>query len=308
MPPDLSRALLKEIDRRSRDEFVSKRERDGVSDTAIRGGLATRWAWPDTNPVTSFGGRTPRGSTASNTVTDTRPVSLVNRPAPGRNPPRRKSNSREKAREGDRTEQVRADMSRAGGAARRGPAQIKRHGPALGGCEAPDPPPWRMAPGRLGFVPGTCRPGSSVRRRNRECEPDGVPGQIVWSTSRRSELALDLGHRIEGSDRYGRCSRRGFAKSANAPMIGGGGEAAPVGRPDFKPGWGRRAILGRFDSCSLPPNGPYVAWVPPGVVILQQGQGNDRAPHARSHRRSYCSCTSFDERCLATHDQPGEDG
>jgi hypothetical protein len=68
-------------------------------------------------------------------------------------------------------------------------------------------------------------------------------------------------------------------------MIGGGGEAAPVGRPDFKPGWGRRAILGRFDSCSLPPlvwrspfgltrNGLWLRRLS-HVAELQQGRGNN---------------------------------
>jgi integrase/recombinase XerD len=56
-----------EIDRRSLGDLVSMRKRNGVSDTTIRRDLAflssmcamaTRWAWLDTNPVTSFGKRT----------------------------------------------------------------------------------------------------------------------------------------------------------------------------------------------------------------------------------------------------------
>jgi integrase/recombinase XerD len=59
--------FLDEIDRRLLGEFVSKRKRDGVSDTTIRRALAfvssvcamaTRWGWLDTNPVTSFSKRT----------------------------------------------------------------------------------------------------------------------------------------------------------------------------------------------------------------------------------------------------------
>jgi hypothetical protein len=41
--------------------------------------------------------------------------------------------------------------------------------------------------------------------------------------------------------------------SYNPGILFDGGESAPVGRPDFKPGWGCRAVPGRFDSCSLPP-------------------------------------------------------
>ena len=33
-----------------------------------------------------------------------------------------------------------------------------------------------------------------------------------------------------------------------------GGESSPVGRPDFKSGWGREPVLGGFDSHSLPPS------------------------------------------------------
>jgi hypothetical protein len=32
-----------------------------------------------------------------------------------------------------------------------------------------------------------------------------------------------------------------------------GREASPVGRPDFKSGWGRETVPGGFDSHSLPP-------------------------------------------------------
>jgi hypothetical protein len=50
-----------------------------------------------------------------------------------------------------------------------------------------------------------------------------------------------------------RRSWRSFPKPDEAVILVRGGEAVPVGRPDFKPGWGRQAVLGRFDSCSLPP-------------------------------------------------------
>jgi hypothetical protein len=41
--------------------------------------------------------------------------------------------------------------------------------------------------------------------------------------------------------------------SYNPGILLDGGESAPVGRPDFKPGRSCRAVPGRFDSCSLPP-------------------------------------------------------
>ncbi len=44
-----------------------------------------------------------------------------------------------------------------------------------------------------------------------------------------------------------------FRSSADAPD-GHGGEASPVGRPDFKSGWGSETVPGGFDSHSLPPS------------------------------------------------------
>ena len=92
-----------------------------------------------------------------------------------------------------------------------------------------------------------------------------------------------------------------FPNPAKRRMITGGGEAAPVGRPDFKPGWGRRAILGRFDSCSLPPAFPSrlvhalfhwagpVAQPPPPVALVQQAEGNDLYTLVISQSHGYCS-------------------
>jgi integrase len=57
---------LDEIDRRLIGEFVSRRKKDGVSDTTVRRDLAylssmcstaMRWGWLDTNPVTAFSKR-----------------------------------------------------------------------------------------------------------------------------------------------------------------------------------------------------------------------------------------------------------
>jgi selenocysteine-specific elongation factor len=75
---------------------------------------------------------------------------------------------------------------------------------------------------------------------------------------------------LEFFDRHGVTLRRGdlrrmnkhqldlFRPSADmqaAPTISDQGrEASPVGRPDFKSGWGREPVLGGFDSHSLPPH------------------------------------------------------
>ena len=78
---------------------------------------------------------------------------------------------------------------------------------------------------------------------------------------------LDNGRKVaiqilEYFDRQGFTMRRGdwrrinpnrtdmFGKRAET---GTGGDASPVGRPDFKSGKGRETVLGGFDSHSLPP-------------------------------------------------------
>ncbi len=72
---------------------------------------------------------------------------------------------------------------------------------------------------------------------------------------------------LEFFDRHGVTLRRGDLRRINPhrldlfraiPPIDDihGGEASPVGRPDFKSGWGREPVLGGFDSHSLPPSFP----------------------------------------------------
>lgn len=71
---------------------------------------------------------------------------------------------------------------------------------------------------------------------------------------------------LEFFDRHGVTLRRGDLRRINNHRIdlfrrnasddgddGQGGEASPVGRPDFKSGWGREPVSGGFDSHSLPP-------------------------------------------------------
>jgi selenocysteine-specific elongation factor len=56
-------------------------------------------------------------------------------------------------------------------------------------------------------------------------------------------------------DRQGVTLRRGDLRRINPHRVDlFGGEASPVGRPDFKSGWGSETVPGGFDSHSLPPD------------------------------------------------------
>lgn len=66
-------------------------------------------------------------------------------------------------------------------------------------------------------------------------------------TLRRGDIRRVNPHRL---DLYGGPG----SFSGSAPGAGQGRESSPVGRPDFKSGWGSEAVLGGFDSHSLPPN------------------------------------------------------
>lgn len=79
---------------------------------------------------------------------------------------------------------------------------------------------------------------------------------------------LDNGRKVaiqilEFFDRHGLTIRRGDLRRINRqrldlfgpqPGMPDGGEASPVGRPDFKSGRGRQTVSGGFDSHSLPPH------------------------------------------------------
>ncbi len=75
------------------------------------------------------------------------------------------------------------------------------------------------------------------------------------------KVAIEI---LEFFDRQGVTIRRGDIRRINphrldlfgAPLAetDQGRESSPVGRPDFKSGWGSEAVLGGFDSHSLPPN------------------------------------------------------
>ena len=80
---------------------------------------------------------------------------------------------------------------------------------------------------------------------------------------------LDNGRKVaililEFFDRHGVTLRRGDLRRVNPRRLElfprdadgaapSGGESSPVGRPDFKSGWGRETVPGGFDSHSLPP-------------------------------------------------------
>ncbi len=76
---------------------------------------------------------------------------------------------------------------------------------------------------------------------------------------------LDNGRKVaiqilEFFDRHGLTLRRGDVRRVNPhrlDLFGGvedGGESSPVGRPDFKSGWGREPVPGGFDPHSPPPS------------------------------------------------------
>ena len=83
-------------------------------------------------------------------------------------------------------------------------------------------------------------------------------------TAARFRDQLDSGRKVaiqilEFFDRHGVTLRRGDLRRVNGHRLdlfgvtADGGESSPVGRPDFKSGWGREPAPGGFDSHSLPP-------------------------------------------------------
>lgn len=74
------------------------------------------------------------------------------------------------------------------------------------------------------------------------------------------KVAIEI---LDFFDRHGVTLRRGDLRRINPHRIDlfglsdteNGRDSSPVGRPDFKSGWGSDAVLGGFDSHSLPPSG-----------------------------------------------------
>ena len=88
-----------------------------------------------------------------------------------------------------------------------------------------------------------------------------------WFTAAAFRDRMDNGRKVaiqilDFLDRHGVTLRRGDLRRINphrtdlfGTVAGGdGGESSPVGRPDFKSGWGSETVPGGFDSHSLPPS------------------------------------------------------
>ena len=92
--------------------------------------------------------------------------------------------------------------------------------------------------------------------------PDG------WFTAALFRDRMDNGRKVaiqilDFFDRHGLTLRRGDLRRINPHRLdlfgeppGEGRESSPVGRPDFKSGWGSEPVPGGFDSHSLPPAPP----------------------------------------------------
>ena len=91
-------------------------------------------------------------------------------------------------------------------------------------------------------------------------------GQFRDRVDNGRKVAIQI---LEFFDRHGVTLRRGDLRRINKYRLNlfrgpamdephdiqaSGGEASPVGRPDFKSGKGRETVLGGFDSLSLPPH------------------------------------------------------
>ncbi len=89
-----------------------------------------------------------------------------------------------------------------------------------------------------------------------------VAGSFRDRVNNGRKVAIEI---LEFFDRHGVTLRRGDLRRINphrldlfglsGPDAENGRESSPVGRPDFKSGWGSDAVLGGFDSHSLPPSG-----------------------------------------------------
>ena len=121
---------------------------------------------------------------------------------------------------------------------------------------------------------GTCRPDCARSLFLRDTTRDMAAfARELTSSSESGEFTaaqfrdrMDNGRKVaiqilDFFDRYGVTTRRGDLRRANprrtdlfGPVAGDGRESFPVGRPDFKSGWGSQAVSGGFDSHSLPPS------------------------------------------------------
>ncbi|ONG54263.1 selenocysteine-specific translation elongation factor [Pseudoroseomonas deserti] len=96
----------------------------------------------------------------------------------------------------------------------------------------------------------------------------GEEAEHGWFTAAAFRDRMDNGRKVaiqilDFFDRHGVTLRRGDLRRINphrldlfGPLPAHGGESSPVGRPDFKSGWGSETVPGGFDSHSLPPSSP----------------------------------------------------
>ncbi len=158
----------------------------------------------------------------------------------------------------------------------------------------------------------SCATRSARWSRSSSTSPRTPPhGQF---TAAQFRDRLDNGRKVaiqilEFFDRHGVTLRRGdlrrinrhrldlfrrAARTAPRPRRATGGEASPVGRPDFKSGRGRETVLGGFDSHSLPPPSRSAAMTaaclprrrckPPRTTPSRRGGVPPRG--GRAHRRA----------------------
>ncbi len=130
------------------------------------------------------------------------------------------------------------------------------------------------------FLRATVGEMAGIARDVSAGKPDGwfIAGEFRDRLDNGRKVAIQI---LEFFDRHGVALRRGDARRPNPHRqdlfqenpAGGdesrdGGEASPVGRPDFKSGWGREPVLGGFDSHSPPPVSPAS---PQGASVGRNG-------------------------------------
>ena len=110
------------------------------------------------------------------------------------------------------------------------------------------------------FLRATVAEMVAILRRLADSLPQGqfTAAQFRDQLDNGRKVAIQI---LEFLDRHGVTLRRGDLRRLDPHRLDlfgvstDGGESSPVGRPDFKSGWGREPVPGGFDSHSLPPPG-----------------------------------------------------